>query len=105
MINIIENKDIEYSIGDTFSLPVRAQNDVVFTSGMVLRFIISESEQSDTLVDEKFAINDDLTFTVSLSESNKRALQLGRYFYKMIIYGNNKITTEKSGYFTVKWGE
>ena len=104
MIDIIKNVNLEYTKGDTFSLPVRALPGNEFSEGMQLEFVIAESEQSDPVIEKVFNVNDDLTFTVTLTDSEKKKLSLGEYIYKMITYKNNEIITEISGYFTVVWG-
>lgn len=109
MIKIIENQDknhpdIECSVGDTFSLTVYQEKDGDFEAGMQLRFVIARTEHSENLIDKRIDINEDLTFTVTLTELEKAKLNIDNYLYKCIVYKNNKMVTRTSGHFDVKWG-
>ncbi len=98
-----ETGDISYSENDTFKLTAYRKNGG-FEEGSELRFIIAQTEESEYIIDKTFNINDNMTFTVTLTNAEKSRLSIGEYRYKMIVIKNNTITTRKSGYFTVKWG-
>lgn len=104
MIKVFDNSDIEYSVGDTFNLPVEPSREDEFSVGMQLRFVVAESVQSTPIIDNTYNINENLTFNVVLSEADIKRLSLGEYVYKIITYKDNQIETEVSGFFTVKWG-
>lgn len=104
MIKVINNSDIEYSIGDTFDLPIFPSTADEFSAGMQLLFVVAESTQSTAIIEKTYSIREDLTFNIVLSESDKQKLPLGEYVYKIITYKNNKVVTEASGYLNVKWG-
>lgn len=104
MLNIILNTNIEYTYGDTFSLTIYPADEAEFTTGMQLRFVIAETEESEYIIDKLININDDLTFTINLLDDEKAKLPIKEYVYKISIIKNGVIETQKSGYFTVKWG-
>jgi hypothetical protein len=104
MLTVINNTNIEYTAGDTFNMPVTATSEGEFSAGMQLRFIVAQNTQSEYLIDNTYDINEDLVFNVILSENDIKKVPLGEYIYKIIIFKNNEIRTEKSGFFTVKWG-
>ena len=104
MIKIIDNKHLECSINDTFDLPVLPSYEGEFIDGMQLRFIVSENENEEPLIDKTYAIKDDMTFSVILGDSDKKKISLGEYIYKIITIKNGVVSTEKSGILTVKWG-
>ena len=64
MIKVVNNSDIEYSIGDTFNLLVEPSAVDEFSVGMHLRFVVAESVQSTPLIDNTYSIGEDLTFDV-----------------------------------------
>ncbi len=96
--------DISYTKGDTFKLTMHPKYDGAFQAGSQLRFVIAQTEESEYIIDKTININDDLTFTITLTNDEKSKLNLGEYKYKMIVIKNNTIVTQSSGYFTVKWG-
>ena len=98
------NGDISYTKGDTFKLPITPAFEGAFTEGTQLRFVISLTEMSEPTIDKTFDINDDLTFTLTLSSDEISKLNIADYLYKMTLIKNNTIVTEKSGNFYVKWG-
>lgn len=104
MLTVIGNQNIEYTQGDTFELPVTQTYDGEFSSGMCLKLIISKSVIADPFIEKNFDIGDDLSFNIVLDEADKEKLTLGEYLYKIIIHKEDRIVTEKSGFFTVKWG-
>ncbi|MBQ3038588.1 MAG: hypothetical protein IJD30_05365 [Clostridia bacterium] len=100
----VNGYDIEYTYGDTFSINVTPKKDTIFETGMQLRFVIAETEQSESIIDKTIAIGEDLIFTVTLNDTEKKLLPQGQYQYKMVIYQNNTIITVSDGDFIVKWG-
>lgn len=99
-----KNGDISYTKDDTFTMTVYQKREGIFEAGAQLRFVIAPTEESEYIIDKTFNINDDMTFTITLSDSDKKLLDIGEYIYKATIIKDNKIITRKSGYFTVKWG-
>ena len=104
MLNIVLNKNIEYTFGDTFSLTIFPGEAAEFTTGMQLRFVVAETEESEYIIDKLININDDLTFTITLTDAEKVKLPIKEYIYKMSTIKNGVVVTEKSGFFNVKWG-
>lgn len=104
MIKIIQKRHIEYSVDDTFSLPVREAYEGFFSENSQLVFIVAKNEQESFLIEKTFDINEDRTFLVTLNETEKKRLTPGDYIYKIRIIENNRASTEKSGDFIVKWG-
>lgn len=104
MIQIILEKDIEYTYGDTFTLRIYPKVEGLFENGMQLRFVIAKTEESEYIIDKMIGINEDLEFILTLNDNEKAKLPKGDYIYKLSTYKNNTIVTEKSGYFKVKWG-
>lgn len=108
MVRVINNKDISYSIGDTFSLPITDGGSGYLTEGMTAEFIIAENEQAEYLINNFYELVNTAgvySFDLTLSESDKQKLPLkNNYIYKIIIRKNNIISTQKSGYFSVVWG-
>ena len=100
----IKYGNISYTKNDTFLIRVFPKYEGVFEEGMQLRFIIAENEGDTAIIDEVFNIDKDLTFTITLSSTNKAKLNYGDYLYKMILIKNNTVITKKSGNFEVKWG-
>lgn len=98
------NGDISYTKGDTFRLQIMPAYEGAFTAGMQLRFVIAQTEMSGETIDKILDINDDLTFTITLSSDEITKLNIGDYLYKITLIKNNTIVTEKSGNFCVKWG-
>lgn len=109
MVRVINNKDISYSIGDTFALSITDDGSGYLTEGMTAEFIIAENEQAEYLIDNFYELTyiaGIYSFELILSESDKQKLPLKyNYIYKIIIRKNNIISTKKSGYFSVVWGE
>ena len=85
-------------------MTVYQKREGIFENGTQLRFVIAQTEESEYIIDKTFNINDDMTFTITLSDSDKKLLDIGEYIYKMTVIKDNKTVTRKSGYFTVKWG-
>lgn len=100
----VNGYDIEYTYGDTFVINVTPKKDTIFGRGMQLKFIIAQTEQSEYIIDKTIAIGDDLIFTVTLNDAEKKLLPQGQYQYKMVIYQDNTIITVIDGDFIVKWG-
>lgn len=96
--------DISYTKNDTFKLTIYPKYEGAFEAGSQLRFVIAQTEKSEYIIDKTININDDLTFTITLTNDEKSKLNLGDYLYKMIVIKNNTIVTQMSGYFNVKWG-
>ena len=103
MIKILDN-NISYTKNDTFSLKIYPKYDGAFEDGMQLRFIIAKNKDDTAIVDKTFNINSDMTFTLTLLNTDKQKLNYGDYYYKMILIKNNNVITQKSGDFEVKWG-
>ena len=99
---IILNSIINYSVGDTFSMPVT--NDEPFNDGDSLTFIVAENETSEHKIEKTFSpING--VFSVNLPKASLASLSVGAYLYKIVIcdsFGNT--ITKKSGNFYVNWG-
>lgn len=104
MIIITNKRNIEYTKGDTFEITVWTDKENYFTPGMQLKLVIAESEQSDDLINKTFDIAEDLVFNLTLSDSEIEKLELGNYYYKLIVLKNNTVVTQQSGDFIVKWG-
>lgn len=98
------NGDISYTKGDTFKLSITPAFEGAFTEGTQLRFVIAQTEMTEPTIDKVFELNDDFTFTLTLSSNEISKLIIGDYLYKMTLIKNNTIVTEKSGNFEVKWG-
>ena len=98
------NGDISYTKGDTFRLPITPAYEGAFTAGMQLRLVIARNEMSEATIEKTLDINDNLTFTLILSNDEISKLNFGEYLYKIILIKNNTVVTEKSGNFEVKWG-
>lgn len=96
--------DISYTENDTFKMIAYQKYENTFDASSKLRFIIAKTEESEYIIDKTFDINDDLTFTLTLNDKEKAKLKLGDYKYKMVLLKNNKIVTQISGHFEVKWG-
>lgn len=104
MLKITNKKNIEYTLGDTFSLKVGSKTEDGLKAGMQLCFRVAASESSDYIIDKTINISDDLTFTITLNEEEKSRLSINTYHYKMTVLSDNTKITQKSGYFEVKWG-
>lgn len=99
---ILKNSIINYSLGDSFIMPVT--NDEPYNDDDKLTFVVSENETSEPAVEKTFSPAGGV-FTVNLSKASLAALPVGVYLYKIIItdiYGNT--VTQKSGNFYVNWG-
>lgn len=96
--------DISYTENDTFKMIAYQKYEGTFEAGSKLRFIIAETEESSYIIDKTFDINDDLTFTLTLTDKEKAKLNIDNYIYKMVLLKDNKIVTQMSGHFEVKWG-
>ena len=102
MIKIKDNT-IEYTKGDTFDLIVDASSE--FLEGDTLRLIIAESETAGPNIDNTYALSSDGVFILTFSEQDKKKLEIKPYVYKLILGDiNNRIITQVSGDFLVKWG-
>lgn len=99
-----ETGGISYTENDTFRMIAYQETEGIFEEGTQLRFIIAKTEVSEYIIDKTFNLNDDMTFTITLTDAEKKRLILGDYIYKATIIKNNTIVTRKSGDFTVKWG-
>ena len=99
---IIKN-DIEYSVNDTLKLLVNVNG---IEEGATLRFIIAAGEETGYSIDNVYHPNSNgSTFTVTLSEKDKKKIPIGDYHYKIILLkADGTVITQKSGYFRVKWG-
>lgn len=105
MIRINEDTgDISYTKDDTFKMTAYTEHEGYFKEGSKMRFVIAETEESSYIIDKTVNINDDLTFTLTLDDTEKAKLNIGDYIYKMILIENNTIVTQINGYFNVKWG-
>lgn len=95
------NGDIEYSVNDTFK--IRVGMDVVEEA--YLDFIISENEES-SIINNRYRVNSDgSSFTVTLSDADKKKIPIGNYIYKIILNrADGSVITQKSGNLKVKWG-
>lgn len=105
MLNIIENEYIRFSVNDTFLMTVTNGDDTPFTDGAHLRFIIAKSEQSETLIDKMYSLDENGVFKLSLTEQDKKKIPIGLYVYKIMIHSGGQVITMQSGYFEVIWGE
>lgn len=102
MITIVCGNDIHYSVEDSFSLPVTAEDG--FSAGDSLRFDIADNENNEPLISKSFPLSDGV-FNITLSKEERAGLKIGDYIYRIIIIGAAGGTvTEKSGAFIVKWG-
>ena len=102
VLNVIQNKRIEWSISDTFELMVT--DDSNFTDGDTLKFEIAKNETSDMIISNTYELNNG-EFNVVLSEADRKKIELGDYIYRIIITSaNGSVKTEQSGDFIAKWG-
>lgn len=97
---IKDNRKIIYTKGDSFVLPV--SNDEGFFEGTTLEIKIAKEERETILINKKFNLNDDGTFTIALTSEIKK-LDYGEYVYKMIFTFNNEVITAHSGCLEVRW--
>lgn len=104
MIEVDENLNIFYSVGDTFNLEIEPEDNETFTTGSTLQVIIAQSEEIDTSIIDKTINLSDGKFTVTLTSSEIEKLKMGEYVYKMKYISGGKTITQISGNFTVKWG-
>ncbi len=101
MLKVLEN-NISYTKGDTFELKVSSKTG--FSDGSHLRFTVSENEAGEPLVERSYSLSGD-AFLVTLTDEDKRRLEIGSYIYKIsIVSVAGVIVTEASGDFLVKWG-
>lgn len=99
---VILNSIINYSLGDTFNMPVT--NDVPYADEDKLTFIVAENETSENKIEQVFTPTGGV-FNVNLSKTLLASLPIGTYLYKIIITDVAGYTvTEKSGNFYVNWG-
>lgn len=102
MLKISENSNISYTKGDTFRLRVGAKNG--FLEGSSLRFTLSTDESAEPLIEKIYSLSGGI-FLVTLTEAEKRRLELSNYIYKLSLISADGVTiTQKSGDFLVKWG-
>lgn len=95
-------ENITYTAGDTFKVDITTAGG--FETGTRLNFQIAQNEQSESVINKLFDLNDD-RFEVVLAEEEIKALTIGNYIYKFtVINPDGSISTEKSGELTVKWG-
>ena len=97
---IINNKLLIYSKGDTFILQV--SNDEGFSEDATLQFTIANEEREAALIEKSFSLNEDGTFTVTLTSEIKK-LDYGEYVYKMVFTSQKEVITEHSGILKVRW--
>lgn len=103
MLRIVDDSDFEYSVNDTFILPIEVEGDG-FDENSKMRMIIAKDEISESIVDNTFGFSDG-GFVISLSGEDKKKLVPGSYIYKLIsTAADGMVITEISGNFRVKWG-
>ena len=104
MLTIVNNTDIEYTKDDTFEMAVTS--DGGFDEGTQLVFAIAQGEESVPAVNRCYDLNPDGGFTVRLLAEDKARLPIKEsYIYKLVLKeADGTVITQKSGYFTVKWG-
>ena len=103
MLKIINGTTIEYTKGDTFDLEVSSEDG--FDEGSALSLVISKNEHTAAAVENRYSLNSEGVFLVTLSQSDKEKFSCGEYIYKLVLMGvNGTIYTQKSGDFVVKWG-
>lgn len=103
MITIIDEKNIEYTRGDTFYLKVTANDK--FDKNSQLDFIITENENNVPIIEKTYNLNSDNEFEVTLSKADVENFNYSEYLYKFVLHTpDGNIITQKSGNFKVKWG-
>ena len=95
-------ENITYTAGDTFELDITTAGG--FEQGTTLNFQIAQNEQSESVINKLFDLKSGC-FEVVLSGEETEKLAIGNYIFKLtVIDSGGKISTEKSGELTVKWG-
>ena len=102
MLTVISNKNMIWSVSDTFSLPVTDANG--FLVGDTLVFQIATNPSAMPIINNSYSLVGD-KFMIELSSLDRAKLSMGEYIYRIIITsGDGSITTESSGEFKVVWG-
>ena len=101
MTTIINKTDIEFSEGNTLDLKAIPQNPA---PDMTLKFQIADNENNTPLFDNTYSITADEWLNITDKDGTVAGLSVGHYIYRMIVYSGNRIETQQSGSFEVKWG-
>lgn len=96
--------DISYTKDDTFKIIVYQKYENTFDASSKLRFVIAETEESDYIIDKTFNVNENLNFTLILTDKERAKLNIDNYIYKMVLLKDNNVVTQISGHLEVKWG-
>ena len=92
---------ISYTKGDTFELEVSSNN---FEAGDTCLFVIAKDENAEPIISANFSLANNV-FLITLTNAEKKRLQLGNYIYKIVVTALDGATvTTISGDFIVKWG-
>lgn len=105
MIRIFQKgAKIEYTQGDTFCIRVSPRTGETFLDGSTLEFIIANETSKEPVIQNTYNLEDGV-FNISFTAQETK-IPYGEYAYKMILRtAGGIIATQKSGEFTVKWGE
>ena len=101
MTTIINKTDIEFSQGNTLDLQAVPQNPA---PDMTLKFQIANNEENEPVFEEVYSITEEERFNITDTDGKIAELPVGHYIYRMIVYSGNRIETQQSGIFDVKWG-
>lgn len=102
MLTVIANKNIVWSVSDTFSLPITDVNG--FSEGDTLIFQVATNTSAMPIINNSYSLVDG-RFMIELSVSDRAKLPIGEYIYRIIVNSiDGSITTESSGEFKAVWG-
>ena len=101
-MNKVTKNGLSHTKGDTFLFEVTANE--AFSEGSTLKFTVAKNEDETPVISNNYSLSNN-TFSVSLSETDEKKLDIGIYVFKMTVLNlSGQIITQASGELEIKWG-